>query len=544
MKDSDHQYKVNITLFLPNVLQPLLYLLCIVTLSLSCSSIAEDERTLPYVVHVGENDSSYYDQYLLDWKEIENRLGVLSLINTSIQVRDMNDDELLTPVLIDTNGDNVPDYIKVGTHLSTNESLRPFELLVGKKQKNRIRLKYENISSMNGLSVDFLTKSNQQVVDEYWGGSWINAIGGTYTDIYKNPSDLEIFSPGEWNYTNGFFVNALCYFDQLSGEDKYLSYVQQWLDLFITIDGTIDSLKYSRAKYRLDDILPGRALLYVYKKTGDEKYLKACDELLDQLKHQPRTSEGGYWHKKIYDWQMWLDGIYMSDVFLLQYADLLNKPHYYDEAIFQIQLIYKHTLDTVTGLLYHGWDESRSKIWADPETGRSPEFWGRSLGWYMMALVDALDYIPESHPRRNEILQMLQLLADKIAAYQDKETGMWYQVVNKADVEGNWPETSCTAMFAYTFMKAYKMGYLPETFNSSAEKAYETLKREYVYFNDSGKLYLIGTVKVGTLNVEVSNGSFEYYISVDRRVNDFKGIAALLYLAISDEYLKKSNPET
>jgi len=544
MKDSDHQYKVNITLFLPNVLQPLLYLLCIVTLSLSCSSIAEDERTLPYVVHVGENDSSYYDQYLLDWKEIENRLGVLSLINTSIQVRDMNDDELLTPVLIDTNGDNVPDYIKVGTHLSTNESLRPFELLVGKKQKNRIRLKHENISSMNGLSVDFLTKSNQQVVDEYWGGSWINAIGGTYTDIYKNPSDLEIFSPGEWNYTNGFFVNALCYFDQLSGEDKYLSYVQQWLDLFITIDGTIDSLKYSRAKYRLDDILPGRALLYVYKKTGDEKYLKACDELLDQLKHQPRTSEGGYWHKKIYDWQMWLDGIYMSDVFLLQYADLLNKPHYYDEAIFQIQLIYKHTLDTVTGLLYHGWDESRSKIWADPETGRSPEFWGRSLGWYMMALVDALDYIPESHPRRNEILQMLQLLADKIAAYQDKETGMWYQVVNKADVEGNWPETSCTAMFAYTFMKAYKMGYLPETFNSSAEKAYETLKREYVYFNDSGKLYLTGTVKVGTLNVEVSNGSFEYYISVDRRVNDFKGIAALLYLAISDEYLKKSNPET
>jgi unsaturated rhamnogalacturonyl hydrolase len=517
--------------------------LCIVLIILSCNTGSEKNRKLQFVLKLSPDVLSSRDYYLLEWKKIEKILGPIPLTHTEIMIRDLNNDEMLVPETVDTNEDNIPEFIKIPVHNDMDEPLRPYELIVNWKRKNRILLKHESITQPDEISIEFLKRPDHKTLDTYYKGHWADAVSETFVHAYDKPSHLDIYALDEWTYTTGFFLNGLCYYDMLTGKDKYLSYVKGWLDFFVNGDGSFDTLKYDKKKYRLDDVLPGRSLLYVYKKTGNEKYLKAAEELLNQIRHQPRTSEGGYWHKKIYEWQMWLDGIYMSDVFLLQYASLLNEPQYYDDAIFQYKLIYEHTLDSVTGLLFHGWDESRQAIWADPLTGRSPEFWGRGMGWYMMALVDALDYIPVSHPDRDDMLKMLVQLSSSVIKYQDPGSGMWYQVIDKADKKGNWPETSCTAMFAYAFLKSYKKGYLPVSYKNSAEKAYEGLKKEYIYFDDSGKLYLMQTVKVGTLNVEVSNGSYDYYVSVDRRVNDFKGIGALLYLAIVDEYMENLNPE-
>jgi unsaturated rhamnogalacturonyl hydrolase len=234
---------------------------------------------------------------------------------------------------------------------------------------------------------------------------------------------------------------------------------------------------------------------------------------------------------------MWLDGIYMADVFLLQYAGLYNQLKYRDEAVEQISLIYRHTRDSKTGLLYHGWDESINKIWANPKTGTSPEFWGRGLGWYMMALADVLDYLPENYSKRDSIVNIFKELSLSVSNFQDTSTGLWYQVVDKARVAGNWPESSCTAMFAYAFTKGYKKGFLDKKYFEQAQKAFNGLINNNIYFDNEGKIYLTGTVKVGTLNFKSSDGSFGYYISVDRRTNDFKGLAALLYLSMALEYL-------
>jgi len=543
MKYPKENHKTTNPEFISSRFIQVIVFLGILSIVSSCKPGSDNEKRLPFVLKVSVNDSSDQGYFILNWKMAEQRLGSVILEHADIMIKDLNNDEILIPDVIDTDNDHSPDYLRVRTLLSNEEPLRPFELIVREIPKSRLLLKHDSVPASNEVSIEFLNKSDTRTLTSYYENSWAKAISETVLTTYTDPAHLEIFAPTEWTYSNGFFLNGLCYFDEITGEEKYLDYVRQWMDLFVRDDGSMDTVKYNRQKYRLDDVLPGRSLLYLYEKTKDEKYLKAAEELLGQIKHQPRTSEGGYWHKKIYEWQMWLDGIYMSDVFMLQYASLLNKPQYYDEAIFQMKLIYKHTLDTVTGLLYHGWDESKSAIWANPATGRSPEFWGRGMGWYMMALVDALDYIPESHPGRGDILDMLKQVSGSIMKYQDQETGLWYQVIDKADKDGNWPETSCTAMFAYSFLKAYKKGYLPVLFKNSAYKAYEGLKKGYIYFDDSGKLYLTGTVKVGTLNVEVSNGSFEYYVSVDRRVNDFKGIGALLYLAIADEYLENLNTE-
>jgi len=498
----------------------------------SCNS-GLDQTVVPYVVETSAAGKANQEYYLIDFQLITDRFSS----KANIRIRDLNNGKLSDPEIIDINNDNLPDYLKVNIPVSCEEPLRPFEMILT-RSSGKINLKYEALVPSGAVTIKFLKSDPQDILES--GGSCAIAISENFTRLYSDPATLEIFAPGEWTYTNGFFLNALCYLDELSGKDQYLGYIRSWYDLFVDENGIIDTTKFHIEEYRLDDVLPGRALLYLYHKTGETRYLKAAEKLLLLLENQPRTTEGGYWHKKVYDWQMWLDGIYMGDVFMLQYAEMFNNPEMTDEAISQIRLIHRHTLDTVTGLLYHGWDESRSKIWADPQKGTSPEFWGRGMGWYMMALVDALDYIPQTHPERAQILQILQDLSDAVIRYQDKDSGLWYQVVDKAGIAGNWPETSCTAMFAYAFVKGNKMGYLPDKFKESGEKAYRSILENLVLFDDSGGFYLTGTVKVGTLNIEVSNGSYEYYISVDRRVNDFKGVAALLYLAIADEYLKNT----
>jgi unsaturated rhamnogalacturonyl hydrolase len=221
----------------------------------------------------------------------------------------------------------------------------------------------------------------------------------------------------------------------------------------------------------------------------------------------------------------------------VEFARAFDAPHYFDEAVHQITLMYRHTHDPKTGLLYHGWDETKTQVWAYPERGTSPEFWGRAIGWYSMALVDCLDYLPAEHSGRPKIIDIFQNLAASIATYQDPNSGLWYQVLDKGDRPDNWHETSCSAMFAYAFAKGVRKGYLDSTFRECTEKAYQGLVSHYVYLDEKGHFYLTDTVKVGSLR---SKADYEYYVSTERRTNDFKGVAAFLYASLEMEAQKRS----
>ena len=225
-----------------------------------------------------------------------------------------------------------------------------------------------------------------------------------------------------FGYAQGVGCCAMLQMWKTTGERRYYDYVKQWADSLINEKGEIHL--YDKSTYNLDFINSGKVLFDLYRETGDQRYKAAMDILIKQLKNQPRTLEGGFWHKLIYQHQMWLDGLYMASPFMAQYGAEFNKPEWIDEAVKQFRLCHKHTYDAKTGLYHHAWDESKSQRWANPETGHSPNFWGRSIGWWFMALVDALDYIPENHPRRADMIGYIRGLAETLPKYQDK-AGLW-----------------------------------------------------------------------------------------------------------------------
>jgi unsaturated rhamnogalacturonyl hydrolase len=461
---------------------------------------------------------------ILDLGEIEELYGLADF--EKLKLIDLNDNSEQYFRYLDENGDQEADGIIFTFHPLSKEPLRPFAF-TGSNEGDGIEM-IGGEGQENSLSIEYLFPAAEAA-----GGSavdWSEVLAGSVMEKYPDACDLEIFAPGRWTYTNGFFTNALCEMYRLTSRAEYLDYVRNWVDCFVEEDGWIRD--YVQEKYRLDDILPGRSLLYLCEYGGNNKYKKAADTLIYHLQQQPRTSEGGYWHKQIYPHQMWLDGIYMGDVFAAQYASLYDVPSLYDEAIRQVDLIFSHTYDPEFGLMYHGWDESINQVWSDPETGASPEFWGRGMGWFMMALADLLDYIPPEHPGYSRITEILEKTAAGVAKVQDTSNGLWYQVLDKANEQGNWIESSCSAMFAYAFVKGARLGYLDMEYYEKGQTAFEGLLRDYCYLDQGGRFYLTGTVKVGTLNFKNSDGSYAYYTGVDRRVNDFKGLSALLYLAM------------
>jgi unsaturated rhamnogalacturonyl hydrolase len=339
-------------------------------------------------------------------------------------------------------------------------------------------------------------------------------------------------SLGSWGYESAFMADALYELGERTGEAKYKAYAKAWLDGMLADDGTIASRGYRPDEYQLDNILPGRLALTLYEKTGQAKYRRAAEELLDQLKTQPRTPQGGFWHKKRYPQQMWLDGIYMGDVFLAQAGRAMRRPDLIAEAARQAELIHDRALDAKTGLLYHGWDSAIAQKWADPKTGVSPEFWGRAIGWYTMAVVDILDEMPKGDPQAARLVAILRGLAASLRRFQDPATGLWFQVVDKGDRPDNWPESSCTAMFAYGMAKGARRGWLDAPALDAARKAWRGLLANEVFVDARGRVWLLGTVQVGSLTDKTD---YAYYVGVPRRPNDPKGVAALLDLAMEIE---------
>lgn len=496
-------------------------------LVLACSAHKTEIKAKQVFVVTKQDNNSAQLRVYIDLRILVSRMGLFDA--RKILVTDLNNDSQVKHQLIVGNG--APEGIFFVTGFDKSEPVRTFCVSIQYVATKEVD-PANDIPPHDSLNINFLTPAALYIAKHGDPAKWTEAIAQSIITTYPNPADLEIFSKGKWSYTNGLFLNALSEIQEKTKNPEYFKYIKAWVDLFVTESGQLNPAKYEREIYELDNIPPGRLLIYLYQQTKDERYRKAAEELIDQLNHQPRTTDGGYWHKKVYTNQMWLDGIYMADVYLAQYASAYKEPKYFDEAVKQIELIYRHTLDSKTGLLYHGWDESKSLRWANPQTGASPEFWGRAIGWYMMALVDVLDYLPANHPERNNILKIFRNLSSSLANYQDT-TGMWFQVVDKGKVPGNWLESSCTAMFAYAYAKGVQKGFLETGYTQKALKAFNGLVNHEVYFDDQGKVYLNGTVKVGTLNPKVSDGSYNYYIGVDRRINDFKGVGAFLYLALA-----------
>ncbi|WP_017730483.1 glycoside hydrolase family 88/105 protein [Nafulsella turpanensis] len=365
------------------------------------------------------------------------------------------------------------------------------------------------------------------------------------SDMERNPEgwDIDFNEKPKWEYTHGLMMTALNKVYEKTGDERYLEYIKNYADFMLNEDGT--SIKtYELDDYNIDRVNPGKFLIELYKETGDEKYRNAVELLRKQMREHPRTSEGGFWHKKRYPHQMWLDGLYMASPFLAKYATEFNEPALYDDVANQIILVDKYTWNEEKGLWHHGWDESREQKWADPETGRSPEAWGRAMGWYAMALVDVLDYFPEDHPKRDEILNIVQKMADAIVNYQDPETGLWWQVPEYGGREGNYLEASASSMFVYFLAKAVKNDYIDDKYLADAKEGYQGILKEFIEYEEDGDVSLTDVVSVSGLGGDpYRSGTYEYYLSEPIRDNDPKGVGPFIMASMLMEELNNENAD-
>ncbi len=375
------------------------------------------------------------------------------------------------------------------------------------------------------LSCLFLCNSHTQAQSQ--PNSEASAIAATVMTTWKDSAEGR--TPG-WNYEEAVVWKGLEGLWYNTGNARYFNYIQHLVDRLVDKDGNIAA--YKQEDYSLDNISGGRILLLLYKVTNQEKYYKAATILRQQLKDQPRTAEGSFWHKKKYNRQVWLDGLYMAQPFYSEYAALFHEDTAFNDITRQFTTIERYARDPKTGLLYHGWDESRQEKWADKMSGLSPHFWGRAMGWYGMAVVDALDYFPSGHPGRAALVAILQRYAAAIQKVQDAGTGLWWDILDKGAVPGNYPESSASSMFVYTLAKGVRMGYLPATYLSPAKKGYEGIVKKFFITDAGGQSALQGTVRESGLGGEpYRDGSYQYYTGEKVVTDDPKGLGAFLLAA-------------
>ncbi|WP_229311620.1 glycoside hydrolase family 88 protein [Larkinella rosea] len=339
-----------------------------------------------------------------------------------------------------------------------------------------------------------------------------------------------------WDYEQGLVLKAFEGVWYRTGDPKYFTYTLNDINQFVRADGSIRT--YAMDEFNIDNVTTGRVLLMLAQQSlpGKEKFQKAAFLLRDQLAKQPRTKEGGFWHKGRYPNQMWLDGLFMAEPFYAEFSRIFNQPENFDDIAKQFALIEKHLVDPKTGLLYHGYDESRQQKWADPKTGQSPNFWGRSIGWYAMALVDVLDYFPTDHPQRTNLVKYLQRLAPPIVNYQEPKSGCWYQMTTQGARKGNYLEASASCMFVYALAKGVRMGYLDKSFLASAQKGYQGILKNFIETDANGTINLNGTVSVGGLGgTPYRDGSYAYYLSEPIRKNDLKGVGPFIMASLEME---------
>ena len=325
-----------------------------------------------------------------------------------------------------------------------------------------------------------------------------------------------------WNYIDGCMLTALMAMGRITGQERYFAFVERCIDHFVGEDGSIRT--FNPEAYNLDDINEGRVLFELYERTGKPQYKLAADRLAKQLEEHPRTGEGNFWHKAIYPNQVWLDGIYMAQPFRALYAKHFGGD--YSDIVGQITMVHDRMRDPEKGLYYHGYDASRAAFWADPVSGCSKNFWLRSLGWFAVALADLLDILPEGQDR-DQLAAIFTDLMTSMDRYADAETGLYWQVPDQGGREGNYLETSGSAMMAYAMLKGARLGVLPKAYAAKGQKTFDGIAGKYLTFTEDG-IGLGGICLVAGLGPENNrrrDGSYEYYISEPVVENDAKGVA-------------------
>jgi len=342
--------------------------------------------------------------------------------------------------------------------------------------------------------------------------------------------------PANWNYEIGVTMMGIWGLWEKTGDSVYIKYVKKIVDHFVTTDGDIRT--YDLTDYNADHILTGRLILRLHDAYKEPKYKKAADLLRKQIDWQPRNRAGGFWHKLKYPAQMWLDGLYMIEPFYAEYTKRFGAKDAYADIVHEFVLMEQKARDPKTGLLYHGWDESRQQFWADKQTGLSQSFWSRAMGWYHVALVEVLDVMDEHHPERKKLLEILNRLTIAITNVQDKSSGVWWQVTDKAGAEKNYLESSASAMFVYAMARAINKGYTNPSFRTVVQRGYAGLLKEFVVKDAEGRTHLTRTVAVGGLGGSPNrNGTYSYYLSEPIRNDDFKAIGPFMLAALEMESL-------
>jgi unsaturated rhamnogalacturonyl hydrolase len=343
--------------------------------------------------------------------------------------------------------------------------------------------------------------------------------------------------PATWNYIDGCMLNALMELTDITGDSLYADFAESVADYFVMEDGSIRTLRPEKAN--LDDVNEGRILFPLYKKTGKEKYRLGAETLWHMLENQPRTYEGNFWHKAIYPNQVWLDGIYMAHPFNALYRTRFGDGDCSD-IVRQITTVRQRMYSEEKGLYFHGYDASKTAFWADPETGCSKSFWLRSIGWFSVALADLMEIIPEGEDRA-KLVPIFTELMENLRKYADPDTGMYWQVPDQPGREGNYLETSGSAMISFAMLKGARLGILPDWAAELGEKTFNGITEKYLTFSDTG-LDLGGICLVAGLGPENNrrrDGTYEYYISEPVVNNDAKGVAPFVLAYTEIKRVKK-----
>lgn len=322
---------------------------------------------------------------------------------------------------------------------------------------------------------------------------------------------------GIFRYHQGVFLSGMLNVYEVCKDEKYYNYVKEWVDSFVDEDGTL----HGHDPEMFDDLQPGILLYPLYRRTGDRRYRVAMDTIIEILRGWKCNPSGGFWHKMCHPDQMWLDSLYMSGPIQVEYGQMFGDDYFFDIITKQVLIMYENMKDERSGLLCHAWDESKKEKWADKETGKSPEVWGRALGWYVVAILDVLSFIPEDHENRQKIIEIEKEVLAALVKYQDTN-GLWYQVVPKPDGEGNWHEVSCSSLFTYALAKAVRMGVVGEEYRQYAEKGFVGVIETLEYEGDD---LIVGKVCMGT-----GVSDYDYYINRPIIANDLHGMGAFLLM--------------
>ena len=398
----------------------------------------------------------------------------------------------------------------------------------------------------------------------------------TYSEMKRTPRSylLDFSSKPKWSYVMGIELESMLDTYLRYGGEDIRRYCQEYTDTMINQQGDIRG--YNILDYNLDNIRTGHFVTRMYQQWPEAKNLKAMQTMMKQLQDQPRTvADKVYWHKAIYAYQVWLDGIFMGLPYRCLTAPIVNGQNVtkgrkgknvkdvptaiYDDAVNQLVSTYQQTLDPKTGLNRHAYDETRKAFWTDKETGLSQHCWGRAQGWYTMALIEVLDALPEDYARRSEVIDLLQKDLDAILKWQDKKTGVWYQVMDSPGREGNYLESTCSAMFTYALLKAYRKGYVGTKYREAGIKAYKGIINNFIRVNADKTISLTSCCSVAGLGPAATDevvaamkkvnpkgsvkenkkrdGSYAYYLSEPIRDNDAKGLGPFIWASLEMEQL-------